>query len=447
MATLNVDHRTLLASVLYAATLMLAAPALAQQSAPKPQTLFTNVNVFDGVNEKRIMSASVLVEGSLIKAVSTTKINAPGATVVDGGGRTLMPGLIDVHWHVMFSEPTMPELLNSDVTWLTLLGARGARDTLLRGFTTVRDVGGSPFAIKKAIDEGMLEGPRIYPSGPNISQTSGHSDGRHPADPGTPVYLEKVGQLRIANGVPDVLLAVRENLRMGASQIKISIGGGVSSPYDPLDVGSYTFEEVKAAVDAAKSWNTYVAVHANTDDAIRMGIEAGVRTIEHGFLLSEDTLKLMASKGVWLSIQPLLNDEDAFPFTGENLRKWIEATDGTDKVYKLAKKHNVKIAFGTDLLFDPTLGPKHGKFLAKLKRWFSPYEALRIATSTNAELLALSGPRNPYRAGALGVVKEGAYADLILVNGNPLENLDLVADPAKNFAVIMKDGKIYKNAL
>ncbi|MDX3969710.1 MAG: amidohydrolase family protein [Bradyrhizobium sp.] len=447
MATLNVDHRTFLASVLYAATLMLAAPALAQQSAPKPQTLFTNVNVFDGVNEKRIMSASVLVEGSLIKAVSTTKINAPGATVVDGGGRTLMPGLIDVHWHVMFSEPTMPELLNSDVTWLTLLGARGARDTLLRGFTTVRDVGGSPFAIKKAIDEGMLEGPRIYPSGPNISQTSGHSDGRHPADPGTPVYLEKVGQLRIANGVPDVLLAVRENLRMGASQIKISIGGGVSSPYDPLDVGSYTFEEVKAAVDAAKSWNTYVAVHANTDDAIRMGIEAGVRTIEHGFLLSEDTLKLMASKGVWLSIQPLLNDEDAFPFTGENQRKWIEATDGTDKVYKLAKKHNVKIAFGTDLLFDPTLGPKHGKFLAKLKHWFSPYEALKMATSTNAELLTLCGPRNPYRAGELGVVKEGAYADLILVNGNPLENLDLVADPDKNFAVIMKDGKIYKNAL
>lgn len=428
-------------------TLAIGVPAQAQQSAPKPQTLFTNVHVFDGVNEKRAMNANVLVEGNLIKQVSTSRIDAPGATVIIGGGRTLMPGLIDVHWHVMFSEPTMPELLNSDVTWLTLLGARGARDTLLRGFTTVRDVGGSPFAIKKAIDEGMLEGPRIYPSGPNISQTSGHSDGRHPADPGTPVYLEKVGQLRIANGVPDVLLAVRENLRMGASQIKISIGGGVSSPYDPLDVGSYTFEEVKAAVDAAKSWNTYVAVHANTDDAIRMGIEAGVRTIEHGFLLSEDTLKLMASKGVWLSIQPLLNDEDAFPFTGENLRKWIEATDGTDKVYKLAKKHNVKIAFGTDLLFDPTLGPKHGKFLAKLKRWFSPYEALRIATSTNAELLALSGPRNPYRAGALGVVKEGAYADLILVNGNPLENLDLVADPAKNFAVIMKDGKIYKNAL
>ena len=170
-------------------------------------------------------------------------------------------------------------------------------------------------------------------------------------------------------------------------------------------------------------------------------------SIEHGFLLEEDTIRLMAQKGIWLSIQPLLNDEDAFKFTGDNLRKWIEVTDGTDKVYKLAKKYRVKVAFGTDLLFDPTLGPKQGKFLAKLKRWFTPYEALRIATSTNAELLALSGPRNPYQAGPLGVVKEGAYADLLLVEGNPLENLDLVADPDKNFKVIMKDGRVYKNTL
>lgn len=425
-----------------------AAIATAQaQTAEVKRVLFQNASVFDGKNEQLAEGVSVLVEGNKISKIAKSIPAPAGATVINANGRVLMPGLIDAHWHVMFSEPTMPELMNSDVSWLTLVGARGARDTLMRGFTTVRDVGGSPFAIKKAIDRGMLDGPRIYPSGPNISQTSGHSDGRHPADPGTPIYLEKAGQLRLADGVPDVLLAVRENLRMGASQIKISIGGGVSSPYDPLDVGSYTFEEVKAAVDAAKSWNTYVAVHANTDAAIRMGIEAGVRTIEHGFLLSEDTLKLMASKDVWLSIQPLLNDEDAFPFTGENQRKWIEATDGTDRVYKLAKKHNVKIAFGTDLLFDPTLGPKQGKFLAKLKRWFTPYEVLRIATSTNAELLGLSGPRNPYKDGALGVVAEGAYADLILVDGNPLQNIDLVADPGKNFVVIMKDGKIYKNTV
>ena len=426
---------------------MFAAAVFAQESAPKPQTLFTNVNVFDGVNEKLINNANVLVEGKLIKQVSTAAINAQGATVINGGGRTLMPGLIDAHWHVMFSEPTFPELMSADEGWLMLLGARGARDTLYRGFTTVRDVGGNPFAIKKGIDRGMLEGPRIYPSGANITQTSGHSDGRHPADPGTPLYLENQGQFRIADGVPAVLTAVREQLRMGATQIKLSIGGGVSSNYDPLDVSEYTLDELKAAVEAAKSWNTYVAVHANTDASIRMAIEAGALSIEHGFLLEEDTLKLMAQKGIWLSIQPLLNDEDAFKFTGENQRKWIQVTDGTDKVYKLAKKYNVKIAFGTDLLFDPTLGPKQGKFLAKLKRWFTPYEALRIATSVNAELLAMCGPRNPYRAGPLGVVEEGAYADLLLVDGNPLQDLDLVADPGKNFVVIMKDGKVYKNAL
>jgi len=178
-----------------------------------------------------------------------------------------------------------------------------------------------------------------------------------------------------------------------------------------------------------------------------MAIEAGALSIEHGFLLEEDTLKRMAEKGIWLSIQPLLNDEDAFKFTGENQRKWIQVTDGTDKVYRLVKKYNVKVAFGTDLLFDPSLGPKQGKFLAKLKRWYTPYEALKIVTSTNAELLAMCGPRNPYRDGPLGVIKEGAYADLVLVDGNPLENLDLVADPTNRFVVIMKDGIIYKNML
>ena len=265
-----------------------AAIATAQaQTAEVKRVLFQNASVFDGKNEQLAEGVSVLVEGNEISRIAKSIPAPAGATVINANGRVLMPGLIDAHWHVMFPEPTMPELMNSDVSWLTLVGARGARDTLMRGFTTVRDVGGSPFAIKKAIDRGMLDGPRIYPSGPNISQTSGHSDGRHPADPGTPIYLEKAGQLRLADGVPDVLLAVRENLRMGASQIKISIGGGVSSPYDPLDVGSYTFDEVKAAVDAAKSWNTYVAVRANTDAAIRMGIEAGVLTIEHGFLLSE----------------------------------------------------------------------------------------------------------------------------------------------------------------
>jgi len=429
--------------------LILAVPGFAadKKAMPEAKTLITHANIFDGQNEALIQGMSVLIEGNKISKIAKSIPAPAGATVIDAKGKVLMPGLIDAHWHVMMSEPTFPELMNSDTSWLTLLGARGAHDTLYRGFTTVRDVGGNPFAIKKGIDKGMIEGPRIYPSGANITQLSGHSDGRHPADPGTPIYLEKQGQFRIADGVPEVLKAVRENLRMGASQIKLSIGGGVSSNYDPLDVSECTIDEVKAAVDAAKSWNTYVSVHANTDASIRMAIEAGVKSIEHGFLLEEDTLMLMEKNGIWLSIQPLLNDEDAFKFTGENLRKWIQVTDGTDKVYKLAKKYHVKTAFGTDLLFDPTLGPKQGKFLAKLKNWYTPYEALKMATSDNAELLKMSGPRDPYKEGDLGVVKEGAYADLILVDGNPLENLDLVADPGKNFVVIMKDGKIYKNTI
>ncbi|MBW0146223.1 metal-dependent hydrolase family protein [Marinobacter arenosus] len=427
--------------------LILSAPIFATEKAPPPpMTLITNASIFDGVNADLATGMSVLVEGNKISKVAKSIPAPAGANVIDAKEKVLMPGLIDAHWHVMLSEPTFPELMSSDAGWLTLLGARGARDTLYRGFTTVRDVGGNPFAIKKGIDKGMIEGPRIYPSGPNITQTSGHSDGRHPAEPETPIYLEHQDHLRIADGKTEVLKAVRQNLRMGATQIKLSVGGGVSSNYDPLDVSEYTFEEIKAAVDAAQSWNTYVAVHANTDASIRTAIEAGAKSIEHGFLLEEDTLKLMAKEGIWLSIQPLLNDEDAFTFTGENQRKWIQVTDGTNKVYKLAKKHNVKTAFGTDLLFDPTLGPKQGKFLAKLKNWYTPYEALKMATSDNAELIKMCGPRDPY-PGEIGVVKEGALADLILVDGNPLENLDLVADPDKNFVVIMKDGVIYKNTV
>ena len=253
----------------------------------------------------------------------------------------------------------------------------------------------------------------------------------------------------VADGVPQVLKRTREALRMGATQIKINSGGGVSSTFDPLDVTQFTMAETKAAVQAAKDWNTYVATHTFTDEATRRALEAGVMSIEHGHLLSEEILRLMKEKGAFLSMQPLLDDEDAIPFPEGSFsrQKYIQVTKGTDRVYRLAKKIGVKIVFGTDTLFDPALAAKQGKVLAKLGRWFSPVEALRQATSTAAELLKLSGPRSPYRDGPLGVIRQGAYADLILVNGNPVENLNLVADPGKNFSVIMKNGTIYKNAL
>lgn len=425
-----------------------AIPAMAQEARPVSKVLITNANVFDGMNEKLATGMSVLIEGNKIAKIAGSIPAPAGATVIDAKGKVLMPGLTDAHWHVMFANPTMSVLLTSDVGYLTLLGAKGAGETLMRGFTTVRDVGGNPFAVKKAIDAGMVPGPRIYPSGPMISQTSGHADSRSPNEPEQPSYLEKNSMLTVADGVADVMAAARRNLRMGATQIKIAGGGGVSTDFDPLDVTEYTFEETKAAVDVAKTWNTYVAVHVNTDAGVRQALEAGALTFEHGFLMSEDTLKLMAQKGAWFSMQPLLNDEDAIPFPpgSANQAKWLQVTDGTDKVIKLAKQYKVKTAFGTDILFDPALGKKHGKLLAKLKRWYTPFEALKMATHDNATLFKMCGPRDPY-PGKLGVVEEGALADLLLVDGNPLQNLDLVADPDKNFVIIMKDGVVYKNTM
>jgi len=416
-------------------------------------TLFTNVNVFDGVNEKLIEKANVLVEGNKIKTISTRKIEAGGATVIDGGGRTLMPGLIDAHWHTMLSFWPLSKVLAADIGTLTLAAAKAHKETLLRGFTTVRDAGGAAIPIARAVDSGLIDGTRMYPSGPVISQTSGHGDWRNPLnipeEKYEPLdYVQKTGQTLIADGVPEVIKRTREVLRMGASQIKGMAGGGVNSLYDPLDVTEYTFEEAKAMCDVAATWHTYVMIHANTDEAIQMWIKAGAKSVEHGFFIEDATAKQMAEKGVWWSMQAMeATGEDAFRFENpiSNI-KFGNCVAGIDKVVDLAKKYKVRIAFGTDLQFDPSLLAKQGKFLSKLKKWFTPYEALKIATHDNAQLLKMSGPRDPY-PGALGVVQEGALADLLLVDGNPLENLDLVADPHKNFVVIMKDGKVYKNIL
>ena len=428
-------------------------PAMAQDAKATAKVLFTNANVFDGKSEKLATGMSVLVEGNKIAKIAKSIPAPAGATVIDVKGNVLMPGLTDAHWHSMFNFWPISKVLSADFGLLSIAASKAARETLMRGFTTVRDVGGNSFPLFRATNSGLIDGPRIYPSGGYISQTSGHGDFRGPNDvpenPGMPLdYAQRVGHTLIADGVPEVIKRTREVLRMGATQIKAMAGGGVSSLYDPLDVTEYTFDEMKAIVEVAKTWNTYVAIHANTDAAIRLWVDAGAKTVEHGFFIGEETAKLMAQKGVWWSMQPMeAEGEDAFKFESPiSTAKYEQAVAGLDKVVALAKKYKIKTAFGTDLLFDPDLAVKQGKFLAKLKRWYTPYEALKMATHDNAQLFKLSGPRDPY-PGKLGVVEEGAYADLIVVNGNPLENLDLVADPGKNFLVIMKDGKTYKNAI
>jgi len=417
--------------------------------------LFENVRVFDGKSDRLSSASNVLVVGNVIKSVSDSSIAVPeGAQsiTIDGGGRTLMPGLIDVHWHAMLVRPTVPQLLTSDIGYLTLAAGAEATATLMRGFTTVRDVGGPAFALKRAIDEGTVVGPRIYPSGAMITVTSGHGDFRQsfelPRVIGAPRSRgEEVGAAMIADSPDEVRVRVREQLLLGASQIKLTAGGGVASPHSPLDVSTFTQEELRAAVEAAENWGTYVTVHAYTSEAVQRAIAAGVKCIEHGHLMDEATAKLIATSGVWLSMQPLPPElGEAFPSGSEERKKFEQVLSGTDATYKLAKKYKLKTAFGTDVLFSPALAQRQTSLLASLTRWYTAAEILRMATGVNAQLLALSGLRSPY-VGKLGVVEEGALADLLLVDGNPIENIKLMEDPGRNFVVIMKDGKIYKNAL
>ena len=413
-----------------------------------------NVRIFDGTSASLSAPSNVLVVGNLIRSISAAPIAAPPGTTVtriQGGGRTLMPGLIDNHVHIALSTTGQIDLL-SDATTADVLQVRAtaeAGDMLMRGFTAVRDMGGPMLTALPKMDKGELPGPRIYASGAMISQTSGHGDSRLPRERSRRFFGdiskgELLGANFIADGRDEVLTATRENLRAGASQIKVMAGGGAASAYDPLDVTQYTLDEMKAAVEAADDWNTYVTVHAYTAKAVRRAVDAGVKCIEHGQLLDEETMKLLAEKGTWLSLQAL---DPAPPTAPESTRrKKAQVIDGTDSAFKWAQKYGVKLAWGTDFLFDPRQNAKQTADILKLRQWMTPAEVLKLVTHDNAQLLALSGPRNPY-PGKLGVVEEGAYADLLLVDGDPLANLDLIGDPAKNFSVIMKDGKVYKNTL
>lgn len=430
------------------------APAPAAPAAAATGVVFENVRIFDGLSGRVTGPSNVLVVGNVIKTIASTPIvDPPGTTVkrIRGNGRTLMPGLIDNHWHTMLVRPTPAELMTRDFGYLQFLGGAEATATLLRGFTTVRDLGGPSFGLKEAIDEGVLPGPRIFPSGAIISVTSGHGDFRQanelPRIIGAPLSRQELlGAAMIADSPDEVRVRVREQLMKGASQIKLTAGGGVASPHSPLDAATFTAEELRAAVEAAENWNTYVCVHAYTPVSIQRAIAAGVKVIEHGHLMDEATAKLMADKGIWLSTQAFPQEMgNAFPAGSFERQKFMEVYEGTDKTFNLAKKYKIKTAFGTDVLFSAALARIHGTLLANLTRWYTPGETLVMATGTNAELLALSAKRNPY-PGRLGVVQEGALADLLLVDGDPVANIALITDPEKNFLVIMKDGKIYKNS-
>ncbi|MCU0976645.1 MAG: amidohydrolase family protein [Steroidobacteraceae bacterium] len=431
-----------------------ASPSVAAgpPSAPGAEVLFREVRVFDGRSAALSAPTDVLVRGNTIAAIGAGAApTGDAAKVIEGGGRTLMPGLIDAHVHVAFQTLPQTALLLGDVGYVHIAAGKGATEMLMRGFTSVRDLGGPTFGVKQAIDSGLIPGPRIWPSGAMVSQSGGHGDFRLPNElpspPGAWSYGERMGAAAIADSPDAVRQRVREQLALGASQIKLMAGGGVSSSYDPLDVAQYSVAELRAAVEAAENWGTYVTVHAYTPRAVRQAIEAGVKSIDHGQLLDDATAKLMAEKGVWWSLQPFADDgTSTFPEGSPNRLKQLQMLNGTDTAYRLAKKHRIRTAFGTDALFSRVAAARQNAMILRLTRWYSNAEILRMVTADNAELLALSGLRSPY-AGKLGVIEPGALADLLLVDGDPMAEIELLGDPARNFLVIMKDGVVHKNTL
>ncbi|UFS67611.1 amidohydrolase family protein [Paracoccus denitrificans] len=425
------------------------APTEVRAQASGIPVLLTNLRLFDGTTLTLRDGVEILIEGGRISALPAPGQGPAEAERIDCGGRTVIPGLIDTHWHTTLASVSQIVAMTQDIGFLHLMAGKEAGATLQRGFTTVRDVGGPAFGLQAAVDRGVVAGPRIFPAGAIISQTSGHGDFRFqnslpmmPADPAD--YASTAGMSALADGVPEVLRRTREQLMKGASQIKITAGGGVASQYDPLESLQFTEAEMRAAVDAASDWGTYVCAHVYTSAGIQRCIKAGVKSIEHGQLADEDTVRMMADNGTWWSIQPFLTDEDANKYTDPKAvaaQKMV--AEGTMRAFEWADKHRVNWAFGTDILYGG--GESQGRQLTKLARFMSPLAALHRATGAAGELLALSGGRAPYD-GRLGVIAEGALADLLVIDGDAEAGLDWLAD-TDNLRLIMKGGRMFKNSL
>jgi len=431
--------------------------AQAQEEAPS-QTLFTNVNVFDGFADELAMNTDVLIEGNHIIEVGQG-ISAPGATVIDGGGRTLMPGLIDMHTHVTFETPAGTEGFNQyDFGAAGAMAAQALRDNLLmKGITSARDIVGNSRGIAKLIQQGLLIGPRLYTSGGVLSPTGGHGDWGGPTDTAlNKDYGVLVEQSYIIEGRDSVIEASRRNFRNGAHFTKVMAGGGVSSMYDPLEIYAATQEEVEAAVEIANDYGTYVAIHAYHDGSYKRSLDAGVRSFEHGFLVTEKTVKRMARMDqdiVW-SFQCFMSvatfgDYDAMPgfFTHEQKIKGVAVGKGARNAAALMLKHDVFMTGGSDM-FTPAFGPRMKEDITCRTNevGYPAPHALKMSTGNAGIVLKWSNVLDPYPTYDIGTIRPDAYADILLWDGNPLENIDLILDEDK-LHFIMKDGDVYKNTM
>jgi imidazolonepropionase-like amidohydrolase len=386
----------------------------------------------------------VLVEGDTIREVSDKPIKAQGAHVVDCGGRTLMPGLIDCHVHVYLVELGLHRLESMPLTLLTAKASQLLRAMLDRGFTTVRDTGGADWGVKEAVETGVLPGPRMFISGRPISMTGGHGDSRRrtAGDEACKCCNALSFVLETADGVDAVRKAVREQMRQGADQIKIFVSGGVASPWDPLDSLQYTPGEIAASVEEAHNFGRYVLAHAYTPEAITRAVENGVRTIEHGNLIDEKSARLMAGRKALMvanlvTYYAMKERGRALGLSADMLAKNEIVIDGGLRSLEICKRAGVPVAYGSDLLGQLQVEQSR-EFLYRAEV-LSPIEIIRQATLVGADVVR--------QAGKLGVVEPGAFADLIVVDGDPLKDLGLFQDQGRHLSAIMKAGTFHKNRL
>ncbi|MEO1243820.1 MAG: amidohydrolase family protein [Pseudomonadota bacterium] len=409
-----------------------------------PGILIKNAHIIDTDQDTPSGLSSILIENDRIKEISNSEITSAGAEVIDAGGRYVLPGLIDCHAHPFLADTNLARLNEVPLTLMTARAGNIMRRMLMRGFTTIRDAAGGDWGIKKAIADDEMIGPRMFIAGRALSQTGGHGDSRRRTDANEPCRcadaLAMTGQ--IADGVDEVRKAVRENLRQGVDQIKIMVSGGVSSPHDPLECDQYSPQEIEVIVEEARRRNTYVMAHAYGASAIKMAIKAGVRTIEHGNLIDEEAAALVAENDAFvvptLVTYTVLEEEGRKTGWSEEMLEKLSVVQkaGLSSV-KLCKQAGAKLGFGTDLLGD-SHDEQSREFLIR-SEIETPREVLRAATKTNAEILQ--------HAGQLGEVSVGAYADLLIVDGNPLEDLNVLQDQGARLPVIMKAGRVYKNSL
>ncbi|MBY5920132.1 metal-dependent hydrolase family protein [Ferrimonas balearica] len=445
----------------------LSGTVLAEQTEPS-QTLFINVNVFDGVNEKLIRNANVLVEGNLIKTVSAKPLNVPGAAVIDGKGGTLMPGFIENHAHLMLPGPSLPAM-EAGATWedLAIHGTQMAEMYLMQGFTTVRDAGGANAGLRRAIDSGSILGPRFYPSAAFLGTRGGHADfANYTSPPGEDTNFGRLNLAQEVDSVADMHKFGRNNFRMGATQLKYMQSGGVVSAFDPWQLLAGSPEEIEAAVQVANEYGSYVMAHSYRKEAIITALEAGVKSIEHGFAFDCDIAELMKEKGAYITtnltaFDPGLLDIPAVKNVPASLAKAKSASATFAGYVDNMKRCPAKRGFHTDCVGSVAACNIQIAYEKHLNNsFFGPYASLVAMTSVGGEIAAMTGDfMNPYLDGKLGVIEEGAYADILILDGNPLEDFSVVGsgdkwfdaeprpDSPETIRLIMKDGVIYKNTL